>query len=150
MNIEEVIGEVKESGFNAPHIFTSLLNKEDVFTYDSEILSAVFLSREYYTDLKETSNISYRAKILIATSQGVVFAEEGVERVCKDNCGYKIKFIPYHKIASLELDFCLLLGILKISSGSSSESEISFGLNTAKYERVLLEFIDVVHKQLKV
>lgn len=149
MDIQRVIKEVEDSSFNAPRIFSSLLNKKDAFTADCEILGAVYFSREYYSDQKQPPNISFRAKLLLATSQGVLYTEEGIDKICEDNCGYNFKYIPFHKITYLEMDVCMLLGILKISSGSGSESEINFRFGTAQYQDAILEFVDVVRNQLK-
>lgn len=118
MDIKEVRLEIEESGFEAPHVFASLLDGEELFTQHSEILGAVYIKREYFSGPKEKANIESTAKLLIATSRGVVYVEEGIEKICEDDCGYKMKFIPYNKITCLEVDFCWLLGIFKICSGS--------------------------------
>lgn len=146
--IETKIQEILDRGFDVPSIFKSVLMKESVFTHDEEILDVVFLEREYFNDTKKSSNVFSKAKLLVATSHGLILIEEGMNEINTNYLGFKMKHIMYSKIASIELDICLLQGILKISFDSNSNTETTIEFNTSKYYRSFEEFIDVVRKKM--
>lgn len=145
---EMKIQEVLNRGFDVPSIFKSVLMKESVFTHDEEILDVVFLEREYFNEQKKPSNVFSKAKLLVATSHGLILIEEGMNEINTNYMGFKIKYIMYGKIASIELDICLLQGIFKIASDTSSNAEATVEFNTSKYGRHFEDFIDVVRGKM--
>jgi len=144
--LKEKIKEITEADFDVHQIFKEIVKKQSIFTEDEEIEGLVFIRREHVNERVESSPVFSSAKLLVATNQGLVFAEEGFKEIRDDYFGYKMKHIYYDKISAMELDICLLQGYFKIMT-SSKEPEISVEFNTAKYYQEFENFVNHIRKK---
>lgn len=142
------IMELIEFNTDVPHEFKAVLKKESAFTKDEEILDVVYLEKEYFNHRKESSNVYTNAKLLVATTHGIVLTEEGMPKNNTNLPAYNTKYFMYEKIASIELETCMLQGILKIhhDTGGNEGTEIEF--NTTKQEHHIEAFVNVVRKKM--
>ena len=144
--LKDKIAEIIEADFEVHQIFKDVVKKQSIFTEDEEIEGLVFIKREHVNERVESSPVFSSAKLLVATNQGLVYAEEGFKEIRDDYFGYKMKHIYYDKISAMELDMCLLQGYFKIMT-SSKEPEISVEFNTAKYYREFEKFVNQIRKK---
>ncbi|CCU80710.1 hypothetical protein HSACCH_02252 [Halanaerobium saccharolyticum subsp. saccharolyticum DSM 6643] len=144
--LKDKIAEIIEADFEVHQIFKDVVKKQSIFTEDEEIEGLVFIKREHVNERVESSPVFSSAKLLVATNQGLVYAEEGFKEIRDDYFGYKMKHIYYDKISAMELDMCLLQGYFKIMT-SSKEPEISVEFNTAKYYREFEKFVNKIRKK---
>jgi len=144
--LKDKIKEIIEADFEVHQIFKDVVKKQSIFTEDEEIEGLVFIKREHVNERVESSPVFSSAKLLVATNQGLVYAEEGFKEIRDDYFGYKMKHIYYDKISAMELDMCLLQGYFKIMT-SSKEPEISVEFNTAKYYREFEKFVNQIRKK---
>jgi hypothetical protein len=147
VSIEKKIKSILSSDYDVHHIFKELVSKKSIFTEKEEIIDLIFIKREHLDERNRDSKITNKARLLIATSHGIVYAEEGFEEISDDYLGYRIKHIYYDKISSFELDICLLDGKFKIVTTSSEFPEIAISFNAANYFKQFEHFIDSVRKQ---
>ena len=144
--LKDKIKEIIEADFEVHQIFKDVVKKQSIFTEDEEIEGLVFIRREHVNERVESSPVFSSAKLLVATNQGLVYAEEGFKEIRDDYFGYKMKHIYYDKISAMELDMCLLQGYFKVMT-SSKEPEISVEFNTAKYYREFEKFVNQIRKK---
>ncbi|MGM0498920.1 MAG: hypothetical protein ACQERL_01780 [Bacillota bacterium] len=145
-SLKEKIKEITEADFDVHQIFKEIVKKQSIFTEDEEIEELVFIRREHVNERVESSPVFSSAKILVATNQGLVFAEEGFKEIRDNYFGYRMKHIYYDKISAMELDMCLLQGYFKVMT-SSKEPEISVEFNTAKYYQEFESFVNSIRKK---
>lgn len=139
--LAEKIKEITEADFDVHHIFKEVVKRQSIFTEDEEIVDLVFIKREHLNERIETSPIFSSAKLLVATTHGLVFAEEGFKEISDKYLGYKMKHIYYDKISAMELDMCLLQGYFKVTTASSEQPEIMINFNTANYYQEFESFV---------
>jgi hypothetical protein len=144
--LKDKIKEIIEADFEVHQIFKDVVKKQSIFTEDEEIEGLVFIRREHVNERVESSPVFSSAKLLVATNQGLVYAEEGFKEIRDNYFGYKMKHIYYDKISAMELDMCLLQGYFKVMT-SSKEPEISVEFNTAKYYREFEKFVNQIRKK---
>jgi len=144
--LKDKIKEIIEADFEVHQIFKDVMKKKSIFTEDEEIEGLVFIRREHVNERVESSPVFSSAKLLVATNQGLVYAEEGFKEIRDNYFGYKMKHIYYDKISAMELDMCLLQGYFKVMT-SSKEPEISVEFNTAKYYKEFEEFVNQIRKK---
>jgi len=144
--LKDKIKDIIEADFEVHQIFKDVVKKQSIFTEDEEIEGLVFIRREHVNERVESSPVFSSAKLLVATNQGLVYAEEGFKEIRDNYFGYKMKHIYYDKISAMELDMCLLQGYFKVMT-SSKEPEISVEFNTAKYYREFEKFVNQIRKK---
>jgi len=144
--LKDKIKDIIEADFEVHQIFKDVVKKQSIFTEDEEIEGLIFIRREHVNERVESSPVFSSAKLLVATNQGLVYAEEGFKEIRDDYFGYKMKHIYYDKISAMELDMCLLQGYFKVMT-SSKEPEISVEFNTAKYYREFEEFVNQIRQK---
>lgn len=145
-SLEEKIKEILESDFDVHHIFKELVSKQSAFTENEEIVDLVFIKRKHVDERDTKSAVQSPAKLLIATTHGLVCAEEGFKEITDNYYGYRMKHIYYDKISSLELDICLLQGEFKAVANSSENPEIMVDFNTAIYYAEFERFVETVRQ----
>lgn len=145
-NLEERIKKLLEADYKVHHIFKEIIDRQSMFTENEDIIDFVFIKREHLNDRDSNSPIYSSAKIIVATSEGIVFAKEGFEEISDSYLGYKIKHIYYDQISSFELDITLLKGQFKIFTVSSKRPELIVEFNTAEYFKEFEHFINSVRK----
>lgn len=145
--LDQKIKEIMEADYQVHHIFRKIVDKKSIFTENENIIDLVFLKREYLNARDSDSAVDSTAKIIIATNEGIVFAEEGFEEISKNYLGYKLKHIYYDKISSFELDITLLKGKFKIYTVSSEVPEILIEFNAAEYYEQFERFVNSVRKK---
>lgn len=145
-NLKEKIKEITEADFEVHQIFKEIVESRSIFTEDEEIEALVFIRREHVNERVEASAVFSSAKLLVATNQGLVFAEEGFKEISDQYFGYRLKHIYYDKISAMELDMCLLQGYFKVMT-SSKEPEISIEFNTANYYKEFEKFVNHIRKK---
>lgn len=145
--VETKIQEILDRGLDVPYVFRSALSKDLLYTNDEEILDVIFLAREYVNNLEKI--VWAKAKMLIATSHGVIVIEEDPDETKDIHLGgYRLKQFMYDRIVSLEVENSLLHSILKIEIDTCGNNEICIEYNPAMYEKNFLEFINVVNKRM--
>ena len=145
-SLEEKINEIRESDFDVHHIFKEIVTNQSAFTENEEIIDLVFIRRKHLDDKDKKSPVSDPAKMIAATTHGLVYAEEGFKEISKNYYGYRMKHTYYDKISNLELDICLLKGVFKVAASSSENADIEIKFNTANYFRDFEKFLNVVRK----
>ncbi|MFP4371530.1 MAG: hypothetical protein ACOCW0_00010 [Halanaerobium sp.] len=145
-SLEEKIKEITEADFDVHYIFKEIVTKQSAFTENEEIVDLVFIKRRHSDERNKDSKIIEPAKIVVATTHGIVFAEEGFKEISENYYGYRMKHTYYDKISNLELDMCLLKGLFKVTANSSKNAEIEIKFNTANYFREFEHFLNVVRK----
>ena len=143
--VQTKIQEILEASGDVPYIFKEVIEKKSFISQDEEIVDLVFLEREHQID-SDKSKLVLKGRLLIATSLGIVFIEEGLSEIATDYLGYRIKHITYNKLESVELDICLLQGILLL--GASGQNMIKVEFNTAKHFRKFEQFVDTVRGKM--
>lgn len=146
-SVEKKIADVLNHDFEVPYAFKQLLRRETYLLPDEEIQDLILLEREYLQD-RNDSPIYSSAKLLVLTSYGLIIAEEGFIKITEDIMGYKILHIPYNKITDIELDVCLLTGVLKVATNAYGKSESGIEFNTAKYYHAFECFIEALRKKM--
>jgi len=147
-SLEEKINEIRESDFDVHHIFKEIVTNQSAFTENEEIIDLVFIRRKHLDDKDKKSPVSEPAKMIAATTHGLVYAEEGFKEISKNYYGYRMKHIYYDKISSLELDMCLLQGKFKTVANTSQNAEIDIDFNTAKNFQEFEKFVNSVRKMI--
>ncbi len=146
-DVDSKIANVLDQDFDAPYIFQQVLKKEVYLLPDELILDLIWLRRETQLEGNET-RIYSPSKLLVLTSYGLIFAEEGFTRISEDMLGYKVQHIPYNKISDIELDVCLLAGVLKIATNAYGKNEAGIEFNTAKYYPQFEKFIEILRQKV--
>lgn len=144
--LAEKIRLITEADFDVHHIFKEIVKKQSLFTEDEEIVDLIFIKREHLNERVDSSPIFSPAKLIAATTHGLVFAEEGFKEISDKYLGYKMKQIYYDKISAMELDMCLLQGKFKVMTGDSEKAEIVVDFNTANYYKEFEGFVRSVRK----
>jgi len=145
-SLAEKIKDIKDADFDVHYIFKEIVTKQSAFTENEEIVDLVFIKRKHSDERDKNSKITEPAKILVATTHGIVFAEEGFKEISENYYGYRMKHTYYDKISNLELDICLLKGVFKVAASSSENADIEIKFNTANYFRDFEKFLNVVRK----
>ncbi len=146
-DVAKKITGVLESDFDVPYIFKKVLKKETYLLPDEEVLDLILLEREYLQE-KNESPVYSAAKLLVLTSYGLIIAEEGFIQISEDIMGYKILHIPFNKITDIELDVCLLTGVLKVATNAYGKDESDIKFNTDKYYHQFENFIETLRKKV--
>lgn len=145
--LEEKIREIVEEDFEVHHIFKEIVQNRSIFTENEEIIDLLFIKREHLNERLKTSPVFSPASLLVATTHGLVYAEEGFKEISDKYLGYKMKHIYYDQISALELDLCLLNGNFKVITSSSNSPEIVVEFNTANYYQEFEKFVSFIRKQ---
>lgn len=145
-SLKEKINEILKADFDVHHIFKDIVSEQSTFTEDEEIVDLVFVKRKHVDDRDSNSAVQSPAKLILATTHGLVFAEEGFKEITENYYGYRIKHIYYDKITSLELDICLLQGEFNVVANSTEDPEILIEFNTGIYHQDFEKFIEIVRK----
>lgn len=130
--LEQKIQRIKDSRDDTPIIFKVILNKEMGLTEAEEILDVIYIRRVYSDNVKRTDLFS-KAIMLVLTNYGVVIVEEGLEDYQLEAGGYRIRHIMYSQIKFIDFDTCLLVGRLKLMTGSTGDSDVQIAFNTSRY-----------------
>jgi hypothetical protein len=146
-SLKEKIAEILEADFDVHHIFKEIVSKQSAFTENEEIVDLIFIKRKHLDDNDTKSPVQSPAKLLLATTHGLVFAVEGFKEITKNYYGYRMKHVYYDKISSLELDICLLQGEFKVVANSSENPEILTEFNAAIYYQEFEKFIEKARKK---
>ena len=144
--VQSKIQEILEASRDVPFVFKEVINKQLFISQDEEIVDLVYLKREYQTDSDKTSKLVFKGRLLIATSHGIIFIEEGLSEIATDYLGYRIKHIAYNKLESVELDICVLQGILLL--GAIGHNMIKVEFNTTNDFRKFEHFVDIVRRKI--
>lgn len=144
--VQTKIQEILEGSRDVPYIFREVIEKKSFISQDEEIVDLVFLEREYRIDSDKTSRLAFKGRLLIATSHGIIFMEEGLSEIATDYLGYRIKHITYNKVESVELDICLLRGIFLIGTSGRNMTKVEF--NTSKDFRKFEQFVNTVRSKM--
>ena len=145
--LDQKIREITEADFDVHHIFKEIVKRKSIFTESEEIVDLLFIKREHLNERVDSSPIFSSAKLLVATTHGLVFAEEGFKEISDKYLGYKMKHIYYDKVSALELDLCLLKGNFKVFTSSSKNPEILVEFNTADYYQEVENFVKSIRKE---
>jgi hypothetical protein len=145
-SVQTKIQEILEASRNVPYIFKEVIEKKSFISQDEEIVDLVFLEREYQIASDKTSKLVFKGRLLIATSHGIIFMEEGLSEIATDYLGYRIKHISYNKLESVELDICLLQGILLLGTSGHNMTKVQF--NTTKDFRKFEQFVNTVRGKM--
>lgn len=146
-SLKQKIDEIITADFEIHYIFKEIVKNKSIFTKDEEIVDLMFMKREYLNESKNSSQVYSAAKLLVATTHGLVYAEEGFVEINDDYMGYKIKHIDYDKISSLELDLSLLKGEFSVVTGSSVSTELYLEFNKASYFKEFENFVNIIRKE---
>ena len=146
-SLEEKIIQIATGDSDVHHIFKEIVEKKSIFTKNEEIVDLVFIKREYLNERTKSSPVFSAAKLLVATTHGLVYAKEGFKEISDKYMGYKTKHIYYDKISALELDLCLLNGNFKVMTVSSVDPELTVEFNTANYYQEFENFVKNLRKE---
>ncbi len=130
--LEQKIQIIKDSRDDTPIIFKVILNKEMGLTAEEEILDVIYIRRVYADNVKKTDLFS-NAILIVLTSYGVVVVEEGQDDYQLEAGGYRIRHILYDQIKFIDFDTCLLVGRLKLATGSTGDSDVQIAFNSSRY-----------------
>lgn len=147
LNLDQEINKILESGFQAPRIFKRILNREIGFSENEEILGFIHLQREYLNS-GERAELYSSGRLIVATTHGVILAEEGMEDENPDYGGYRMRYLPYSKITCLELDTSLLLGVFKISPEQCSSDRILLEFDKTRNLQQFENLNQLIHAQI--
>jgi hypothetical protein len=146
--VDKKIKKVTEGGFDIHHIFKKILNKNIIFKAEEEIVDLIYIDREYIDDRDEKSPVASPGKLIVATTEGLIFVEEGFEEIANNYLGYRIQFVSYDKVSGIEFDICLLKGKLVIYTDSSDEANIRLEFNSSKYYDLFEDFLDLLRSEI--
>lgn len=147
LNLDQKIKDILESGFQTPRIFKRILNREIGFSENEDILGIVHLQREYLNS-GERAELYSSGRLIVATTHGVILAEEGMEDENPDYGGYRMRYLPYSKITCLELDTSLLLGVFKISPDQCSTDHILLEFDKTRNLQDFEQLNQLIHDQI--
>lgn len=147
LNLDQDIKDILESGFQTPRIFKRILNREVGFSENEEILGFIHLKREYLGS-GEDAKLYTPGKLIVATTSGVILAEEGMMDENPDYGGYRMRYLPYSKITCLELDTSLLLGVFKISPDQCSTDHILLEFDKTRNLQDFEHLNQLIHDQI--
>lgn len=145
--LKNKINEILEADFDVHHIFKEIVSRHSAFTENEEIIDLIFIKRKHIDDNDIKSAVQSPAKLLVATTHGLVFAVEGFKEITENYYGYRMKHVYYDKISSLELDICLLQGEFKAVANSSENPEILTEFNAAIYYEEFEKFVEIVRQK---
>jgi hypothetical protein len=145
--LESKIKRIADAQDDTPNIFKVVLKKELALVAQEEILDVVLIKREYTDNVKKTSIFS-KAVMLIATNFGIVTVEDGLNDAQLEFGGYRIRHVMYSKIKCLDFNSCLLVGYLKVVTGSSNEPDLSIEFNSSKYYTQLDQFVYTIRGKM--
>jgi hypothetical protein len=146
-SLKEKINEILEGDFDVHHIFKEIVSKQSAFTENEEIIDLIFIKRKHLDERDSKSAVQSPAKLIVATTHGLVFAVEGFKEITENYYGYRMKHIYYDKISSLELDICLLQGEFKVVANSTENPEILVNFNAAIYYQEFEKFVESVRQK---
>ena len=144
--VQTKISELLETSRDVPFIFKEVINKKAFISQEEEIVDFVYLKREHEIGSDKKSRLLHKGRLLIATSHGIIFIEEGLSEIATDYLGYRIKDIMYNKLESVELDICVLQGILLL--GAIGHNMIKVEFNTTNDFRKFEHFVDIVRRKI--
>ena len=122
--------------FNSEHyvpmIFKEILRRKIVLTEEAEILDFIYMEREYHSrTLRDT--IYQKAFLLIVTNTGIIAVQEGTEDDLDVTLGgYRIRYMPYRSITSIEMDSSMLQASLSIYFNGQGEP-FHLGFDRARF-----------------
>ena len=141
------ISRIIDSSDEIPVIFKAVLKKEQALLDTEDILDVINIKREY-TDIVKKNDIFSKAILLVATSFGLVAVEEGQDDSKLEYGGYRIRYVMYSKIKCLDFNTCLLIGHVKVMTGSTSEPDLLIEFNTSKYYSEIKHFVDIIRSKM--
>ncbi|PUU89075.1 MULTISPECIES: hypothetical protein [Halanaerobium] len=146
-SLEQKINSILEAKNDVHHIFKEVISKKSIFTEKEDIIDLIFIKREHLNERDIESSVYKSAKLLVATTHGIIFLEEGFKEITDNYLGYRIKHLYYDKISSIELDICLLEGQFKIITDSSEDPVVKVKFNSSNYYEPFENFVDQIRKQ---
>lgn len=145
--VDKKIIDIFSAGYEAHYMLKKILKDDTLFVENNDIIDVIFIKREEVNGSSDSSSKPYEvAKLIIATTYGILFLEESHKEIYNNLLGYRLKKTYYNKIDSVELDVCFLKGSFRIYSGGNISSEIEF--STTKYFREFEEFMSIVHEKI--
>lgn len=141
-NLEKKITDILSKGYEAHYILKRVLQDDTLYVDNKDIIDVIFIPRDSYHAGTDKSS----AKLLIATTYGVLFLEESFEEISDDYLGYRMKKIYYHKIDSLDLDICLLRGKFSLFTSGNENFVIEF--DTTNFYKQFEVFIATLHDKI--
>lgn len=145
--VDKKLIDIFSAGYEAHYMLKKVLKDDTLFVENKDIIDVIFIEREETSGGSDVSAKPYEpAKVIIATTYGILFLEEGFNEINDNLLGYRLKKTYYNKIDSVELDICLLTGSFRVYSGGVVSSEIKF--STAKYFEEFEEFISIIHENI--
>jgi len=145
--IEQKIKNIIESHEEIPTIFKKVLKKELALLEQEAVLDVVNIKREY-SDITKKTDIFTKAVLLIATSFGLVVVEEGVNDLHLEFGGYRVRHVMYSKIKCMDFNSCLLIGTLKVTTGSINEPDLLLEFNTSKYYSEIEKIVEIIRGKM--
>lgn len=143
--VDKKIIDIFSAGYEAHYMLKRVLKDDTLFVENKDIIDVIFIEREEISD--EASARPYvPAKLVIATTYGILFLEEGFNEINDNLLGYRMKKIYYDKIDSVELDICLLNGDFRVYCGGKVSFELEF--LTSKYFKEFEEFMKITHENI--
>ena len=123
---------------NLPTVFHTILRSHDLFVQGEEILDTVYVERDNCEvvggTIKKFTNWQ-PATLIIVTNFGITVLTEGGAKILDDFYGYSVRHTVFDKIASINLDICVLNGTLSILTTTNTEPSTVISFNTALYFR---------------
>ena len=145
--VDKKIIDIFSAGYEAHYMLKKVLKDDTLFVENKDIIDVIFIEREEVSGGSDSSAKPYEpAKVIIATTYGILFLKEGFKEINDNLLGYRLKKTYYNKIDSVELDICLLNGSFRVYSGGNVSSEIEF--STAKYFKEFEEFMSIIHENI--
>ncbi|TDO94763.1 hypothetical protein DFR79_102140 [Halanaerobium saccharolyticum] len=142
--VDKKIIDIFSAGYEAHYMLKKVLKDDTLFVANKDIIDVIFIEREEVSG--GSANPYEPAKVIIATTYGIIFLEEGFREINDNLLGYRLKKTYYNKIDSVELDICLLNGSFRVYSGGNVSSEVEF--STAKYFKEFEEFMSIIHENI--
>lgn len=146
--VDQKIMDIFSANYDAHYMLKKVLKDDTLFVENKDIIDVIFIAREEVSGGGNKGSKPYEpAKVIIATTYGIIFLEEGLKKINDDLIGYRLKKTYYEKIDSVELDICVLTGSFKIYSGGNVSSKIEF--STTKYFKEFEEFMRIIHDKIR-
>jgi hypothetical protein len=142
--LSEKVDLVLHQNFDIPSGFVDIL-KDAV---ENDNLNDLIFVEPVFKDNNKKNDMEKGAILLLTTRYGVVLAEAGTTDTSREFGGYKVRYIPYKSICSVELDTCLLLGIFRIILNSGYESNVEISFLTSEYYKDFKNLIQIIKLKL--
>lgn len=131
-SVKARIAEFTADDFDMPNIFKRVLNGKFSFSEDEEIIDFVYLEREYF-DRAQRKGLSQKASLIVVSTYGVSYVEEGFDSLGLDYGGYKITQTLFSKINCVQFDTSLQLGVMKLYFGTEEATKIQIEFDVSRF-----------------